>query len=171
MRNWRSKLCLPSKTCLLSVQQSFFLFQRAWRAENQTNKHKRNSPFWVKSQRIRPTTRARASSGGPHPGLDHTTRLVSSHTGAFRDDTKNVWVTLDIPSQYMHYCVVLLCGVYCVIVEGLGIVVFFVTYLEIYYSLGICCTSRTSAKESTCRVINACSWNIHWQVTCHHFDV
>ena len=73
MRNWRSKLCLPSKTwslsvkrlwgsLLLSVQQSFFLFQRAWRAENQANKKKkRNSPFCVKSQRTRPTTRARAS--------------------------------------------------------------------------------------------------------------
>ena len=52
MRNWRSKLCLPSKTwslsvkrlwgsLLLSVQQSFFLFQRAWRAENQANKKKK----------------------------------------------------------------------------------------------------------------------------------
>ena len=62
MGNWRSKLCLPSKTWSLSVQQSFFLFQRAWRAENQANKKKkRNSPFCVKSQRTRPTTRARAS--------------------------------------------------------------------------------------------------------------
>ena len=41
MRNWRSKLCLPSKTWSLSVQQSFFLFQRAWRAENQANKKKK----------------------------------------------------------------------------------------------------------------------------------
>ena len=96
-----------------------------------------------------------------HHKVDRTTRLVSSRTGVLRDDTKNVWVMLDIPSQYMHYCVVLLCGVYCVIVEGLGIVVFFVTYLEIWYSLGIWCTSRTSARESTCSVINACSWNIH----------
>ena len=62
MRNWRFKLCLPSKTWSLSVQQSFFLFQRAWRAENQANKQKkRNSPFCVKSRRTRPTTRARAS--------------------------------------------------------------------------------------------------------------
>ena len=27
-----------------------------------------------------------------------------------------IWVMLDIPSQYMHYCLVLLCEVYCVIV-------------------------------------------------------
>ena len=41
---------------------------------------------------------------------------------------------LDIPSQYMQYCVVLLCEVYCVIVEGLGpIDVFFVRYLGTCY--------------------------------------
>ena len=44
------------------------------------------------------------------------------------------WVMLDIPSQYMHYCIVLLLEAYCVIVQGLGIiVVFFVTSLETCY--------------------------------------
>ena len=30
---------------------------------------------------------------------------------------------LDIPSQYIHYCVVVLCGNHCVIVYGLRIIV------------------------------------------------
>ena len=30
---------------------------------------------------------------------------------------------LDIPSQYIHYCVVVFCGNHCVIVYGLGIIV------------------------------------------------
>ena len=50
---------------------------------------------------------------------------------------------LDIPSQLMHYCLVLLCEVYCVIVQEITIiVVFFVTLLETCYSLGISRTSR-----------------------------
>ena len=166
MRNWRSKLCLPSKTWSLSVQQSFFFFnERGGRRTKQTNKKKETHPFALRVNEFAPLQEL------GHHKVDRTTRLVSSLTGVLRDDTKNVWVMLDIPSQYMHYCVVLLCGVYCVIDEGLGIVVFFVTYLEICYSLGIWCTSRTSARESTCSVINVCSWSIHWQVTCHHFDV
>ena len=49
---------------------------------------------------------------------------------------------LDTPSQYMHYCLILFCEVYCVIVQGTGIiVVFFVTELETCYWLGIWCTS------------------------------
>ena len=41
---------------------------------------------------------------------------------------QNFRVMLDIPSQYMHYCFVLLCEVCCVSLLGLGIiVVFFVT--------------------------------------------
>ena len=37
-------------------------------------------------------------------------------------------VMLDILSQYMHYCLVLLCEVYCVTVSEIGIIVeFFVT--------------------------------------------
>ena len=40
----------------------------------------------------------------------------------------NAGVMLDIPSQYTHYCLVILCEVYCVIVYGIMIiVVFFVT--------------------------------------------
>ena len=34
----------------------------------------------------------------------------------FREILPEHWVMLDIPSQYMHYCLVLLCEVYCVIV-------------------------------------------------------
>ena len=56
---------------------------------------------------------------------------------------QNYRVMLDIPSQYMHHCLVLLCEVCCVIVLGLGIiVVFFVTELETCFSLGISCTSQ-----------------------------
>ena len=56
MRNWRSKLCLPSKTWSLSVQQSFFLFQRAWRAENQANKQtkKETHPFALRVNEFAP---------------------------------------------------------------------------------------------------------------------
>ena len=44
-------------------------------------------------------------------------------------DEKADWlVMLNIPSQYIYYCLVLFCEVYCVIVYGLGIIVaFFVT--------------------------------------------
>ena len=31
----------------------------------------------------------------------------------------------DLPSQYVHYCLVLLGEVYCVIVQGVGIIVVF----------------------------------------------
>ena len=60
---------------------------------------------------------------------------------------QNFRVMLDMPSQYMHHCFVLLCEVCCVSLLGLGIiVVFFVTYgsrLAIHdRSLCISCTSQ-----------------------------
>ena len=71
--------------------------------------------------------------------------MSNVYTFFFRSGKYHIIVTwvrilgmmLDIPSQYMHYCVVILCEVYCVIVYRPGIiVVFYVTYLETCYSLG-----------------------------------
>lgn len=76
--------------------------------------------------------------------------MSNVYTFFFRSGKYHIIVTwvrilgmmLDIPSQYMHYCVVILCEVYCVIVLRPGIiVVFYVTYLETCYSLGTWCTS------------------------------
>ena len=58
-------------------------------------------------------------------GFDFREKIVHAFIGSIR---ARVWVMLDIPSQYMHYCLVLLCEVYYGIVEEIGIiVVFFVT--------------------------------------------
>ena len=86
MRNWRSKLCLPSKTWSLSFQQWFFLFQRAWRAENQTNKHKKEThPFALRDNEF-----AHYQSSGiirwtaPRPGPHHSACVVTHRSVAWR---------------------------------------------------------------------------------------
>ena len=52
--------------------------------------------------------------------LEVADELISDATSKLHDvlsaTAVNKRMMLDIPSQYMHYCLVLLCEVYCVIV-------------------------------------------------------